>query len=112
LKAALPAQQTRGIKASTKARRTLFITNPATGQVFKELSIDTPAAILRKFDACKNSIKHLKAMPLSKRKEAALKFADLLEKNAEHLGKVMTSETGKPITQVGAFQIDISSLES
>jgi acyl-CoA reductase-like NAD-dependent aldehyde dehydrogenase len=39
-------------------------------------------------------------MPLNKKKEAALKFADLLEENAERLGKVMTSETGKPITQV------------
>jgi hypothetical protein len=98
--ARLAQQQSRGIKASTKARRTLYITNPATGQVFRELDIDTPAVILRKFDACKTGRRQLLSMPMEKRKQAALKFADLLEEKADELGKIMTTETGKPITQV------------
>jgi len=76
------------------------VINPANGEVVAELPTDRPAAISRKFDECKQGLKQLAAIPLDTRKKYMTKFNDLLTKHADDLAKTLTTEMGKPITQV------------
>lgn len=75
------------------------IINPATGEVFNEITDDTSESIEAKYNKLKEGQKQWHAVPLAKRVEVIKKFADLLEKNADQLAAVLTSEVGKPIQQ-------------
>lgn len=75
------------------------IINPATGEVFNELTDDSVASIEAKYNKLKEGQKLWSTTPLAKRVEIIRKFSDLLEKNADHLAAVLTSEVGKPLQQ-------------
>ena len=75
------------------------ITNPATGEVFKEIADDTTVGIQSKYDQLKAGQPAWAATPLSDRISILRKFSDVLEKNSTHLASVLTSEVGKPLQQ-------------
>ena len=75
------------------------ITNPATGEVFKEIADDTTASIQSKYQKLKE-VQHVwAAMPLEIRVKCMKSFADILEGNAAQLAAILTSEVGKPLQQ-------------
>lgn len=75
------------------------ITNPATGEVFKEIADDTTASINSKYQQLNAGQPLWAAMPLDVRVNILRKFADILETNAMQLATVLTSEVGKPLQQ-------------
>ena len=75
------------------------ITNPATGEVFKEITDDTTASIQSKYQKLKAGQPAWASVPLADRVNVLRKFADVLEKNTERLAAVLTSEVGKPLQQ-------------
>lgn len=75
------------------------ITNPATGEVFKEIADDTTASIQSKYNKLKSGQLSWAAVPLARRVEILRKFSEAIEKNADQLASVLTSEVGKPLQQ-------------
>ena len=55
------------------------ITNPATGEVFKEISEDTKETIGSKFEKLKEGQRVWADVPLAKRVEVLQRFASLLQ---------------------------------
>ena len=75
------------------------ITNPATGEL-----IDTiPSSTLEDVDKCvkvaHQAQKEWAKMPMHKRGEILYKFAELVEQEKDSLAKLLSDETGKPITE-------------
>lgn len=75
------------------------ITNPATGEVFKEVADDTTSSIRTKYDQLKAGQPAWNAVPLATRVEVLRKFSGILERDVEQLASVLTSEVGKPLQQ-------------
>lgn len=75
------------------------IVNPSSGEVIREISEDTPAAISLKFENAKTAQVSWARVPLVQRIEHLKLFAEVLEKNIETLAAVLTSEVGKPLQQ-------------
>lgn len=76
------------------------VINPANGSLVTEIPTDRPAAISKKFDECKAGLKQLASINMDTRKKYMQKFSDLLTKYEDELAKTLTTEMGKPITQV------------
>jgi acyl-CoA reductase-like NAD-dependent aldehyde dehydrogenase len=75
------------------------VTNPATGQVIRELPADGPDAVARKHDRARLAQPSWAARPYEERAAAIRRFRDLLVEAREELARTLTSEMGKPITQ-------------
>ncbi len=75
------------------------IINPATGEVFTEIADDTTASIESKYNKLKGGQASWAALPLATRVDIIRKFSDVLEKSADKLATVLTSEVGKPLQQ-------------
>ena len=75
------------------------ITNPATGEVFKEIADDSTASINSKYQQLKTGQPVWAAIPLDVRVNILKKFAGILETKALHLASILTSEVGKPLQQ-------------
>jgi acyl-CoA reductase-like NAD-dependent aldehyde dehydrogenase len=75
------------------------IINPATAEVVKEIADDTAASIESKYNELKSGQPSWASVPLAKRVDILRKFSELLEKNAEQLASILTSEVGKPLQQ-------------
>lgn len=75
------------------------VTNPATGEVFSEVADDTLSTIKSKYERLKSGQEEWAAVPLQERVNIIRKFSEQLEKNADHLAAVLTSEVGKPLQQ-------------
>lgn len=79
---------------------TLKIANPYDGAVLAELPLDTQATIHAKATkAATSGARQLQAAPLGARIAAALRFGELLKRDAEVLAQQLTAEMGKPIAQ-------------
>src|SRR5262245_50815050 len=77
----------------------LTITNPATGRVVETVPTDDPPSVRAKFDAARETQPAWASLPLSQRRRALTRFRAAIEKNAEELARILTTEVGKPITQ-------------
>lgn len=75
------------------------IVNPSSGEVIREISEDTSAAISLKFENAKIAQVSWARVPLAQRIEHLKLFAEVLEKNIDTLAAVLTSEVGKPLQQ-------------
>lgn len=75
------------------------IVNPATGELLQEITEDTPASIHSKYQKLKAGQPSWAAKPLEERIVILQRFSGLLQKDAEQLGAILTSETGKPLQQ-------------
>jgi len=77
----------------------LKITNPYSQEVIKEIPQDTQSSIQEKYQQAHIAQAKWWSTPLRKRMEVVARFHVLLQKNMDHLAHLLTSETGKPITQ-------------
>jgi acyl-CoA reductase-like NAD-dependent aldehyde dehydrogenase len=75
------------------------IINPATEEVIREISEDTPESIKHKFNVLQQGQLRWKGISIPERIEIVRKFSNLLEENLEALAKILTSEVGKPLQQ-------------
>jgi acyl-CoA reductase-like NAD-dependent aldehyde dehydrogenase len=77
----------------------LSIINPATEALIKELSMDDRTAVAEKYARAQAAQPEWAALPLADRISPILRFRELLVERVDTLAALLTSETGKPITQ-------------
>jgi acyl-CoA reductase-like NAD-dependent aldehyde dehydrogenase len=77
----------------------LSIINPATEALIKEISVDDGAAVAEKYNRARQAQPAWAALPLADRISPILRFRDALTERVDSLTALLTSETGKPITQ-------------
>jgi succinate-semialdehyde dehydrogenase / glutarate-semialdehyde dehydrogenase len=71
--------------------------NPATGELVKSFEALTDAQIEKKIQLATETFQSYKKVPHSKRAEMLVRAAEILEKEKEEFGRIMTLEMGKPI---------------
>ncbi len=72
--------------------------NPATGETIKTFEPITDAEIETKLELAEKTFRQYRQIPMAQRGEWLLAAADILEKNAEKFGKIMTLEMGKTLS--------------
>ena len=75
------------------------IINPATEEVIADVQEDNHKSVNQKFQLLQAAQPAWQQLPLSERTAVLKQFAELLEKNIDHLAMVLTSEVGKPLQQ-------------
>ncbi|GAA1090557.1 aldehyde dehydrogenase family protein [Nocardiopsis composta] len=81
------------------------VTSPAHGGRIAELGACTTADVDRAVAAARRAQPAWAALPDQERKEALLRLADALERNAEELALLETLDIGKPIGQTTAVDL-------
>jgi acyl-CoA reductase-like NAD-dependent aldehyde dehydrogenase len=76
---------------------TLSIHNPATGELVTTLPADDAASVAAKYEAARAAQPSWAMQPLRQRLRCVERFRDGVVRDLEHLARVMTQETGKPI---------------
>ncbi|HIK53381.1 MAG TPA: NAD-dependent succinate-semialdehyde dehydrogenase [Oscillatoriales cyanobacterium M59_W2019_021] len=71
--------------------------NPATGETLQTFEPLTDAQIEEKLDRAVRAFNAYRRTPFARRADGLRSAADILERDAEKLGKIMTLEMGKPI---------------
>ncbi|MCX4766521.1 NAD-dependent succinate-semialdehyde dehydrogenase [Streptomyces sp. NBC_01275] len=79
--------------------RTAPIVNPATEEVIGEVPLATPADLDRALAAAAEGFKTWRATPVARRTAILHAAADLLTERAAEVGRIMTLEQGKPLTE-------------
>ncbi|MGB3199766.1 MAG: aldehyde dehydrogenase family protein [Nodosilinea sp.] len=77
----------------------LSIINPATEALIKDMPVDDGAAVAEKYNRVRQAQPGWAARPLADRVKSILRFRELLVERVDTLAALLTSETGKPITQ-------------
>ncbi|PSR18027.1 aldehyde dehydrogenase [filamentous cyanobacterium CCP3] len=77
----------------------LSVINPATEALIQEVPVDDEAAVAQKFKQAKRAQPEWAALSLAERIKPILRFRELLIERVDVLATLLTSETGKPITQ-------------
>ncbi|WP_017299843.1 aldehyde dehydrogenase family protein [Nodosilinea nodulosa] len=77
----------------------LSIINPATEALIQEIPADDGAAVAEKYARARRAQPGWAALPLGDRVKSILRFRELLVEQVDTLAALLTSETGKPITQ-------------
>jgi len=77
----------------------LVVRNPATDAVVAELDCTTPQELAAAFDVAVAAQRLWAGVPVSDRCAVADRFADLVADRVGELADLLTSETGKPVTQ-------------
>lgn len=75
------------------------ITNPATGEIIREIEEDTSESIASKFARARKAQKEWAARPASERKASVLAFRDQMKARSDELARILTQEVGKPLSQ-------------
>jgi betaine-aldehyde dehydrogenase/aminobutyraldehyde dehydrogenase len=77
---------------------TMEVFNPATGEVIAEVQRSTAADVDRAVEAAKSALADWLETTPKERMELLLKLADLLDENADELGKLESLNVGKPMS--------------
>ncbi|MCB0366563.1 MAG: aldehyde dehydrogenase family protein [Bdellovibrionaceae bacterium] len=77
----------------------LKIVNPYTYELIQEVSPDNESSVRAKWEKAHLAQAEWKHTPLMHRMEIVARFRVLMQDNMKQLAEVLTSETGKPITQ-------------
>jgi acyl-CoA reductase-like NAD-dependent aldehyde dehydrogenase len=75
------------------------VINPATGEIIREVSEDSPENLRKKFDELAKGQTEWSKVRLEERIKIVQRFSDLLSENSDHLSSILTSEVGKPLQQ-------------
>ena len=75
---------------------TLDVENPATGEVVASVPASGQADVDRAVDAATDAFETWSLTTPQTRSLALLKIADILDENADELGRLESSQTGKP----------------
>jgi succinate-semialdehyde dehydrogenase/glutarate-semialdehyde dehydrogenase len=78
---------------------TIPVTNPATGQVIDTVPSATEADVKLAVEKAKQGQKVWAKVPVHEKGDILLKFVALVEENKEKLARMLSQETGKPITE-------------
>jgi succinate-semialdehyde dehydrogenase/glutarate-semialdehyde dehydrogenase len=70
--------------------------NPATGELVKSFEALTDAQLEKKIQLATETFQSYKKVPHAKRAEMLVRAAEILEKEKEEFGRIMTLEMGKP----------------
>lgn len=73
--------------------------NPANGEIIGETLVTTEAEIQTIISKARRAFPSWRALPVEKRADFARKLIPLIEKNAEKIAGLMTTEMGKPIRE-------------
>ncbi len=76
--------------------RTAPVSNPATEEVIAQVPLATAADLDRAVDAAVAGFATWRAIPIARRTAILYAAADILTSRADHIGRVMTTEQGKP----------------
>jgi succinate-semialdehyde dehydrogenase/glutarate-semialdehyde dehydrogenase len=91
--------------------RDLFpVRNPATAETIAELPLATPADLDEALEAAKRAYPEWRATDVEKRAAILHRAAKLLKERAEDIGRVMTQEQGKPLTEAKGEVLGAASL--
>jgi acyl-CoA reductase-like NAD-dependent aldehyde dehydrogenase len=77
----------------------LKLHNPATGQLIREVAVDTAAMVADKFNIARHAQPAWAKTPLETRLGLIQKFRGLVVARQEELAKTLTLEVGKPLSQ-------------
>ena len=80
-------------------RAVIEVSNPATGQVIDTVPSATEADVNLAVAKAVAAQKLWNQVPVYQRGEILLKFVDLVEQNKEALARMLSNETGKPISE-------------
>jgi succinate-semialdehyde dehydrogenase / glutarate-semialdehyde dehydrogenase len=78
---------------------TIDVTNPATGETLCTVPKMGAAETRRAIDAAKNAWPEWRRKPAKERSVVLRRWYDLMVANVDDLGKLMTAEQGKPLTE-------------
>lgn len=91
---------------------TLDITNPATGQVIRQVADADAAIVQQAIDAAKAAFPAWRDTPPAKRAQVMFRFKQLLEDNAERLTQLISEEHGKTVEDaLGELRRGIENVE-
>ncbi|MFH8469333.1 NAD-dependent succinate-semialdehyde dehydrogenase [Streptomyces sp. NPDC017991] len=79
--------------------RTAPIVNPATEEVIGEVPLATPADLDRALAAAQEGFRVWRGTPVARRTAILHAAAGLIDERAAEIGRVMTQEQGKPLTE-------------
>ncbi|PCI37479.1 MAG: aldehyde dehydrogenase [Elusimicrobia bacterium] len=79
--------------------RTIRVVNPATNKLIRKVPMDSQASIELKIRRAKHAQTAWAKTPFRIRRTALLKFDNLLKAQKQPLAKLLSLETGKPISQ-------------
>jgi acyl-CoA reductase-like NAD-dependent aldehyde dehydrogenase len=82
---------------SIRTEQTIPVRNPATGEVFAQAPAASEADLNRAVEAANRAFPAWRDTPISERKAALNKAADIIEANLKELGALFTREQGRPI---------------
>lgn len=72
--------------------------NPATGETLKTFEPDNEADIAKKLDLAQHTFEQYRQIPMTQRSKWMKSAAEILERDKEKFGKLMTLEMGKTLT--------------
>lgn len=75
------------------------IINPATEEIITDLKEDDKGSLEKKYAGLKKGQKEWAKRSVTERLEIIVKFGDLIKSKADELAKILSSETGKPVSQ-------------
>lgn len=79
--------------------------NPATGEVYSQISASTYKDVEIAYKAAKEAFPKWSNTPIEKRSQILLKIADLIDKNLERLAKAESIDNGKPLKLASVVDI-------
>ena len=85
--------------------RTYEVENPATGQTIAEVAEGGVEDVDRAVRAARRAAPGWAATPPADRKKILIRFADLIDANAEELARIETLDVGKPISDTRSLDI-------
>jgi succinate-semialdehyde dehydrogenase/glutarate-semialdehyde dehydrogenase len=88
--------------AEAPVKRSIAVTNPATGEVVAQFATQGPAAIEACVQAAHDAVRLLRATDFRTRASWLRQAADLLEADCEEVAHAIVVEMGKPIRQARA----------
>jgi acyl-CoA reductase-like NAD-dependent aldehyde dehydrogenase len=77
----------------------LEIVNPATGEAIERIPADDAGSVAAKYGEAREGAAPWAAVPLGEKLAALQEFRGRLEAGRDELARILTQETGKPITQ-------------
>lgn len=82
--------------------KTIDVTNPANNEVIATIPDSTEEDVDKAVHYAADALKEWSKVPLYERGRILLKYADLVEEEAESLASLLCAETGKPIKEARA----------
>jgi len=80
--------------------------NPATREKLPDVPVASKADLENAVTAARAAFKKWRNVPRVERNAAVLRFADLIEANAEGFTTLLTTEQGKPVREAFAHNIE------